>query len=107
MSSMACVVARPFIVASVLDGEPLSERVAGHRDSCLRCQATEARVRATGRSLKAMDQPVTVPVGLTARVVDGLDQPLVEESPPAVGRALGIAALAAVVVVVARRNRSR
>lgn len=108
MSSVQCIVARPFIVASVMDGEPLTERVAEHRDACLRCQATEARVRATGRSLRAMNEQVAVPAGLADAVVGALDMPFDEgPTPPAVRRALGLAAAAAIVVVIARRGRHR
>jgi hypothetical protein len=86
MSSLSCALARPLIVAGVLDGKPVGPRVAEHRNACLRCQATEARARATGRSLRKLELVgADAPAGLTTAVVSKLDEP-----PPAVRRPVGV-----------------
>lgn len=104
MNSLPCALARPFIVAAVLDGSELSSRLSTHRDSCLRCQATEARTRVTGRSLRALDLPISdPPAGLAEAVAVRLD-----EAPPGTGKPIGLAVSGAVVVamiIVAIRHR--
>lgn len=107
MSSLHCALARPLIVAGVLDGRPVGPRVAEHRDACLRCQATEARARATGRSLRKLELVgADAPPGLTTAVVSQLDVP-----PPAARRPVGVtfALVVAVagLVVFLRRIRRR
>lgn len=107
MSSLHCALARPLIVAGVLDGKPVGPRVAEHRDACLRCQATEARARATGRSLRRLELVgADAPAGLTTAVASRLDEP-----PPAgrhpVGVTFALAVGVAGFLVFLRRIRRR
>jgi hypothetical protein len=83
MSPLQCALARPLIVASVFDGRPMGPRVKEHRDGCLRCQATEARSRATGRSLRKLELVTAdAPAGLTQAVRAGIDQPVEHSGEP-------------------------
>jgi ferric-dicitrate binding protein FerR (iron transport regulator) len=108
MTSLHCVLARPLIVAGVLDGKPIGPRVAEHRDVCLRCQATEARARATGRSLRKLELVgADAPAGLATAVVSKLDEPTPPPARRSVGVTFALALGVAGFVVFLRRIRPR
>jgi len=104
---MPCVVARPLIVASVLDGTPLSDSVAAHRAQCLKCQAAEARAKAMSRTLRTLEPEPVESIGLAERVGSRLG---VEETPqefPKKTVAVSAVVAVATIVVVARKVRRR
>ncbi len=109
MTTMVCALSRPLIVASVLDGARPPDWVEQHQARCLRCQATEARARTTGRSMRNLESvgAAVPPPGLTDSVVSGLDRPESDSQAPAALPWFAVAAgLAAVIVVVRRRRTS-
>lgn len=108
MSTVVCVLARPLIVAAVLDGDQTPGWVAAHRDRCLKCQATEARARSTGRSMRMLEAVGAggSPPDLADSVVSALDRSDTDARPaPSVPWFAVVAGVAALIVMARRLRR--
>lgn len=105
--NLSCVIARPMVIASVMDGTALSDRVAAHRGQCLKCQAAEARTKAMGRTLRTWEPEQVDSIGLAERVEPQLDGGDEAHKVPVKTVAVSTVVVAALAVVVVRKLRRR